>query len=74
MSRALASVQQELGRRIRRERELKAMSQEALAYEAGITPSYVSQIETGKRNPSVAALHGMCRALGLSLSQLFSGL
>ena len=50
------------------------MSQEALAPEADISPTYLSQIETGQRNPTVAALHGFATKLGVSLGELFQGL
>lgn len=74
MARGLAKVQQELGERIRARRTARRMSQEALAHEADISPTYLSQIETGRRNPTVAALHGIANKLGVSLGELFEGL
>ena len=55
-------------------RTSRRMSQEALAPEADISPTYLSQIETGQRNPTVAALHGFATKLGVSLGELFQGL
>ena len=46
------------------------MSQEALAFAADLTPSYLSQIEAGKRNPSIGALYRLSSALQLDLSEL----
>lgn len=46
------------------------MSQEALAFESDLTTSYLSQIEAGKRNPSIGALFRLCSALQLELSDL----
>lgn len=46
------------------------MSQEVLAFEANLTSSYVSQIEAGKRNPSVGVLYRVCRALDCELADL----
>lgn len=46
------------------------MSQEALAFEAELSPSYLSQLEAGKRNPSIGALYRLCSALELDLSEL----
>ena len=47
---------------------------EALAHEVDISPTYLSQIESGLRNPTVAALHGIANKLGVSLGELFEGL
>ena len=47
------------------------MSQEDLAYDAHLAPSYLSQIEAGKRNPSIGALYRLCSALQFDLSDLF---
>ena len=46
------------------------MSQEALAFEAELSPSYLSQLEAGKRNPSIGALFRLCAALQLDLSEV----
>jgi len=46
------------------------MSQETLAFDAVLTPSYLSQIEAGKRNPSIGALYRLCSVLQLDLSDL----
>ena len=46
------------------------MSQEALAFEAEMTASYLSQIEGGKRNPSLQALYRLSCALRLDLEEL----
>jgi transcriptional regulator with XRE-family HTH domain len=70
----LGKVQKELGKRIRAAREGKMLSQEALAHIADMSPTYLSQVENGLRNPSVAALHAICNKLGMSLGQLFEGL
>ena len=74
MARGLAKVQQELGARIRARRTARRMSQEALAHEVDMSPTYLSQIETGLRNPTVAALHGIANKLGVSLGEWFEGL
>ena len=50
------------------------MCQEALALELDISPIYLSQIESGLRNPTVAALHGIASKLGVPLEVLFDGL
>jgi transcriptional regulator with XRE-family HTH domain len=43
----------------------------ALARVVGVSPSLISQIETGKSQPSVSTLYGITSTLGLSLEDLF---
>jgi len=66
----LAALKKRVGSRIRRRRDEFGMSQEALAFEAEMTASYLSQIEGGKRNPSLEALHRLSCALRLDLEEL----
>jgi transcriptional regulator with XRE-family HTH domain len=51
----------ELGRRIRYFRTRLAMTQEALARSANLTPKFVSQIENGRVNPSIGVLDRLVR-------------
>lgn len=66
----LAALKKRVGSRIRRRRDEFGMSQEALAFEAEMTASYLSQIEGGKRNPSLQALHRLSCALRLDVEEL----
>jgi transcriptional regulator with XRE-family HTH domain len=61
---------QQLGVNVRRTRLERGMSQEALAAEAGMKRSYVSDLERGVRNPSVNALGRLARALGADPADL----
>lgn len=54
-----------LGVNVRHHRKLKGMTQEHLAAAADMERSYVSDLERGTRNPSVAALGRIADALGL---------
>ena len=47
------------------------LSQENLAHNAGIHRTYFSDIERGKRNPSLLSMVNLARALGVTLSVLF---
>jgi transcriptional regulator with XRE-family HTH domain len=47
------------------------MSLRALAREIGVSASLVSQIETGKSQPSVSTLYAITTALGISVEALF---
>jgi len=62
-----------LGKRLRFFREQKKLTQESLAEKADLDPTYISGIERGVRNPSVLSLAPIAKALGVSLSEFFSG-
>lgn len=59
-----------LGKNVKRERLRLGLSQEALAEEAGMRRSYVSDIERGTRNPSVHALGRLATALKIEAAEL----
>lgn len=63
-------VVQLLGANVRYYRKLKGMTQEQLAVAAGMERSYVSDLERGTRNPSVAALGRMADALNIEPHRL----
>ncbi|HEV7314901.1 helix-turn-helix transcriptional regulator [Sphingopyxis sp.] len=56
-------VVQLFGVNVRHHRKLKGMTQEELAAAAEMERSYVSDLERGTRNPSVAALGRIAEAL-----------
>ena len=60
-----------IGPRIRAERERRNVTIRALARVIGVSPSLISQIETGKSQPSVSSLYSITSALGMSLEDLF---
>jgi transcriptional regulator with XRE-family HTH domain/quercetin dioxygenase-like cupin family protein len=60
-----------LGPRIREERVARGISLRALAREVGVSASMISQIETGKAQPSVSTLYAITSALGLSVQSVF---
>lgn len=51
-------------------REYRGLSQQDLAQAAGISASYLSQIETGKREGTTAVLQAIARALNLTLDEV----
>ncbi len=51
-------------------REYRGMTQQALAVAAGISTSYLSQIETGKREGKTAVLQAIAQALNLTLDDI----
>ncbi|MER7477910.1 XRE family transcriptional regulator [Streptomyces sp. NPDC126510] len=60
-----------VGARIRQARLDRGTSLRALAREIGVSASLVSQIETGKSQPSVSTLYAITEALGISVESLF---
>jgi mannose-6-phosphate isomerase-like protein (cupin superfamily) len=62
----------ELGRRLRDLRRRKEMSLRAVSRSSRIAASYLSAVEKGKRNVSVAKLKTILESLGLGLSEFFS--
>ena len=62
----------DLGARIRRLRRSNDLTLRELAQRAGVTESFLSQVERGVASPSVASLQRIARGLGLSIAQFFS--
>ncbi len=62
-----------LGNRVRALRRERQWTQVELAEMLGIDRSYVSEIETGKKDPSLRVLKTIADGFGLSLSQLLRG-
>jgi XRE family aerobic/anaerobic benzoate catabolism transcriptional regulator len=60
----------ELGQRVRARRHQRGFSQERLAESAGLSPRYLSQLESGRGNISVVRLYELARALGVPLEEL----
>ncbi len=55
---------------LRRVRVMRAVSQEALAVDAGVDRSYVGRIERGVENPTVETLDKLAAALGVAAAEL----
>jgi transcriptional regulator with XRE-family HTH domain len=60
-----------LGVRLRAARQASGMSLRELARRLGVSPSFVSQIENGKSQPSVATLYSLSQQLDFSIDALF---
>jgi transcriptional regulator with XRE-family HTH domain len=52
-----------LGEILRKAREEAALTQEELAFQAGVDRTYVSQLENDKKSPTVQMLFRICAAL-----------
>ncbi len=66
------SIGTELGNEIRRIRLSLGISQEELAFKAGISAAHLGQIERALKNPTVETVSNIADALGVTLSELFS--
>jgi len=68
-----ALFEEDVGPRLRAHREQRQLSLRELARRLGVSPSAISQIETGKSRPSVSTLYAIVSELGISLDELFGG-
>jgi len=66
-------VEDDVGPRLRAHREEQQLSLREVARRLSISPSALSQIETGKSRPSVSTLYAIVSELGISLDELFGG-
>lgn len=60
-----------IGERLRTARERDRISQRDLAAKADISPSMLSQIETGKVSPSMRSMYNLATALSLPIDYFF---
>ncbi len=60
----------EMGEHLREARRTRRLSLRDLAERLGVSPSLISQIETGRANPSVSTLYAIAAELDVSLDEL----
>jgi transcriptional regulator with XRE-family HTH domain len=60
----------DMGDRLREARRARGLSLRALAERLGVSPSLISQVETGRAKPSVSTLYAIASELGISLDEL----
>jgi transcriptional regulator with XRE-family HTH domain len=65
-------IQKQFGERVRQLRLAMNLSQEELAFKAGVHRTYLGSIERGERNPSLKNIAAIAKALDITLSELFS--
>lgn len=64
----------EIGNELRRVRVSRKLSLRSVASAVGVSASLLSQVETGKTQPSVSTLYALVNHLGISLDGLMKGL
>lgn len=62
----------QLGPTIRSLRQARRLTLRDVAHRAGVTESFLSQVERDVASPSIATVHRIARALDLSIAQLFA--
>ncbi len=71
MGNASTATRLSLGAKIRENRKARGLTLTEMAEQCGISPSFLSQIERDKANPSVATLKTIARVFGVSLGTFF---
>ncbi|MGC9602671.1 MAG: helix-turn-helix transcriptional regulator [Minisyncoccia bacterium] len=66
----MKSEAQKLGENLKRIRTEKGMSQGDIVRELGMPRSFVSSIENGRTNPTLATIAKLAKAIGVSTDEL----
>ena len=66
----MENLQKQVGNRIRAQRKAQGLSQEHLAEQASLHPTYIGEIERGDTNPSLATLQSVADALRINIGDL----
>lgn len=61
-----------VGERIRYYRNIRKMSQEALALSAELNPAFIGHLERGLKSPTVSTLEKVTKALNITMEELFA--
>jgi transcriptional regulator with XRE-family HTH domain len=69
---AAETVHVELGERLRAIRQLRRKTLKDVATAAGVSESFLSQLERGRTNATIATLQRLTTALGIEVSDLFT--
>lgn len=67
-----SDIHKTIARNIARIRKEKGITQEALAYQAGLNRAYIGYIERGERKPTIETLEKIAKALKCSVEHLVS--
>lgn len=69
---ALPDFQAALGVAVKARRQELGLTQEALANDTGLHQRWISNVETGRRNPSYGSLRRLAAGLNLLASELLA--
>lgn len=68
----MVDVRRLVGRNVARLRRTCGLTQEQLAERSGFSQQYISDLERGRRNPTIVSLYELAQALGTSHVALVS--
>jgi transcriptional regulator with XRE-family HTH domain len=68
----LPAFQARVGRTVRRLRQVRGLSQLALAERAGVTREYIARLEGGAHDPTLGTLRKLATALGVTPGDLIA--
>ena len=68
------SILKKFGERVRQLRKARGFSQQSFAAACGLDRTYIGGIERGERNVALRNIEVIARTLGLSVSELTTGL
>lgn len=64
------SPARQMGKRLKKLREVREMSQAALATRAQISRGYLIRLEAGRQDPTLGMLERLAKALGVPVTEL----
>jgi transcriptional regulator with XRE-family HTH domain len=64
------TLEKAFGEELQKAREKSGLTQEKLGFESGYHRTYISQLERGKKSPTLKAIFKIALALGLKASDL----
>lgn len=67
-------ISKRLGAKIQKLRQNKGLSQEELAFEAGLHRTYISHVERGSRNITVVGLYKIAKGLEIEPATILKGI
>lgn len=68
----MSDIAKQLGQRIRQLRNEQHMSQEEIAFKAGISPAHLGQIERALKSPTIDTVSKIAAALDVPVTALFT--
>lgn len=66
----MQEISKKLGQNLKKARAMKKLSQGALARLLEVDKGYISNIENGKKNPTLATIQRLAEALGVPADEL----
>ncbi|MBU1891268.1 helix-turn-helix domain-containing protein [Patescibacteria group bacterium] len=67
----MREISKKLGKNLKRLRFEKGMSQGDIYRKIGMDRGYISSLESGFRNPTIANLEKIAKAIGVQVAELF---